>query len=206
MILDTSFLLDLKDTREPAFEKAMEIYEADVVQRVAMPSVMELHYGAAYTDSAEELRRVRNLLLMYPIVSLDETMARRAAELLAAADRQADGDSGVDNEDARIGAVADHYDWMREASTLDGEWSDPDRWRDWFDEQLPDDHDLDEDRRVELRERDVDRSFETYLSDDEIEQRGVRGQKRLLDHVDDDLILDAAREIEAERRPNEVSD
>jgi len=102
-------------------------------------------------------------------------------------------------------AVADHYDWMREESTLDGEWSDRDRWREWFDEQLPDDHGLEEDRRVELCEREIDRSFETYLSDDEIERRSVHGQKRLLDHVNDDLILDAAREIEAERHPNEVS-
>jgi threonine dehydrogenase-like Zn-dependent dehydrogenase len=103
-------------------------------------------------------------------------------------------------------SVVDHYDWMREESTLDGEWSDRDRWREWFDEQLPDSHDPDEDRCVELRERDIDRSFETYLSDDEIEQRGVRGQKRLLEYVDDDLILDAARDIEAEHHPNEVSD
>jgi len=85
-------------------------------------------------------------------------------------------------------AVIDHYDWMREESTLDDEWSDRDRWREWFDEQLPDDHDLDEDRRVELRERDIGRSFETYLSDGDIEQRSVRGQKRLLEHVDDELI------------------
>jgi threonine dehydrogenase-like Zn-dependent dehydrogenase len=103
-------------------------------------------------------------------------------------------------------SVVDHYDWMREESTLDGEWSDRDRWREWFDRELSDGHDLDEGRRVELREREIDRSFETYLSEDEIGQRGVRGQKRLLDHVDDDLILDAAREIEAERHPNEVSD
>jgi threonine dehydrogenase-like Zn-dependent dehydrogenase len=103
-------------------------------------------------------------------------------------------------------AVADHYDWMREESTLDREWSDRDRWREWFDEQLSDEHGLDEGRRVELRERDIDRSFETYLSDEEIERRGMRGQKRLLNQIDDDLILDAAREIEAERHPNEVSD
>jgi threonine dehydrogenase-like Zn-dependent dehydrogenase len=103
-------------------------------------------------------------------------------------------------------AVVDHYDWMREESTLDGEWRDRDRWREWFDEQLPDDHDLGEDRRVELRERDIERSFETYLDDDEIERRGVRGQKRLLDHVDDSLVLEAAREIEAEHHPNEVRD
>lgn len=108
MILDTSFLLDLKDGQQAAFAKAMELHEAAVVQRVAMPSVMELHYGAAYTQSEAEYRRVRNLLLMYPVVSIDESTARRAADLLAAADRQADGESGVDTEDAVIGAVADH--------------------------------------------------------------------------------------------------
>ncbi|MFA1611803.1 FAD-dependent oxidoreductase [Halobellus rubicundus] len=100
--------------------------------------------------------------------------------------------------------VADHYDWMREESTLDGEWRDRDRWREWFDERLPADHDLDEDRRVALRERDIDRRFETYLSEDQIAARGLRGQRRLLDHIDDDLILDAAREIEAERHSNEA--
>lgn len=50
---------------------------------------------------------MRNLLLMYPILSIDEPTARHAADLLAAADRQAGGDSGVDTEDALIGAVAD---------------------------------------------------------------------------------------------------
>jgi len=94
-------------------------------------------------------------------------------------------------------AVADHYDWMREESTLDGEWSDRDRWREWFDEQVPNAHDLDEDRHVELRERDIDRSFETYLSDEEIERRGLRGQKRLLEYVDDDLIRKYAVDLDA---------
>ncbi|WP_435066235.1 NAD(P)/FAD-dependent oxidoreductase [Halobaculum sp. EA56] len=103
-------------------------------------------------------------------------------------------------------AVADHYDWMYQESAVGDEWRDRDRWREWFAEQLPDDHGLDKARRVALREREIDRSFETYLSDEEIEQRGVRGQKRLLCHVDDELILDAAREIEAEHHPNEVGD
>jgi threonine dehydrogenase-like Zn-dependent dehydrogenase len=103
-------------------------------------------------------------------------------------------------------AVADHSDWMRQESTLDGEWRDRDRWREWFDDQCPEDHDLSEDRRVELRERDIERSFATYLSDEEIARRGRQGQRRLLDHVDDDLVLDAANEIEAERLSSEVSD
>lgn len=45
MILDTSFLLDLKDGQQAAFTTAMELYDAAVIQRIAMPTVMELHYG-----------------------------------------------------------------------------------------------------------------------------------------------------------------
>jgi len=106
MILDTSFLLDLKDGDAAAFDRAVALYDRGTVQRVAMPSVWELHYGAAYTDSADERRRVRNLLLMYPQVDIDRETARRGAELLANADRRADGASGVDTEDGLIGAVA----------------------------------------------------------------------------------------------------
>lgn len=110
MIFDTTFLLDLKDGDEAAFEAAVEAFDAGEVQRVAIPSLMELHYGASYVDSAEEARRVRNLLLMYPLVAIDEELARRAGELLATADRAAGGDSGVDNEDGLIAAVAERFD------------------------------------------------------------------------------------------------
>ena len=109
MILDTSFLLDLKDGHRNAFEKAVEMYDTGIVQRVAMPTVWELHYGAIYSRSEDEQRRVQDLLRMYPLVSIDKPTALRAGELLAEADRNASGDSGVDNEDGVIGAVADHY-------------------------------------------------------------------------------------------------
>ncbi|WP_121743327.1 FAD-dependent oxidoreductase [Natronorubrum halophilum] len=93
--------------------------------------------------------------------------------------------------------MANHYDWMRREAELNGEWSERSRWREYFDDQLPDDHDLEEARLEAMREREIDRRFATYLSDDEIERRIERGHKRLLEHVDDDLILEAAREIEA---------
>ncbi|MFB6189171.1 MAG: PIN domain-containing protein [Halapricum sp.] len=109
MILDTSFLLDLKDGDSDAFDKAVALYDAGVVQRVATPSVMELQYGAAFVDSQEEQRRVRNLLQMYPLVPVDKQTALRAGELLARADRQHGGDSGVDNPDALIAATADRF-------------------------------------------------------------------------------------------------
>ncbi|WP_231186824.1 NAD(P)/FAD-dependent oxidoreductase [Haladaptatus sp. DYF46] len=102
--------------------------------------------------------------------------------------------------------IADHWDWIRRDANLTGEWADPDRWREWFDERTPDDPDFDEERLVELREREIDRKFATYLSDEEIDRRVERGQKRLLEHIDDDRILDAARDIEAERQASETSE
>ncbi|MFH5797165.1 FAD-dependent oxidoreductase [Haladaptatus sp. CMAA 1911] len=102
--------------------------------------------------------------------------------------------------------IADHWDWIRRDANLTGEWADPDRWREWFDERTPDDHDLDEERLVELREQEIDRKFATYLSDEEIDRRVERGQKRLLEHIDDERILDAARDIEAERQASETSE
>ena len=110
MILDTSFLLDLKDGDDAAFQRATAFYERNVVQRVPTPVVAELQYGVAYAESEEEHRRVRNLLLMYPVVDLDEATARRAGDLLAAADLAADGDSGVDTVDGFVAAVAAQYD------------------------------------------------------------------------------------------------
>lgn len=85
------------------------MYEESVVQRVAMPSVWKLHYGAAYTESDDERRRVQNLPLMYPPVAVAEEVARRGVELLAKADHREGGDSGVDNENGLIGAVADRF-------------------------------------------------------------------------------------------------
>jgi hypothetical protein len=65
---------------------------------------------------------------------------------------------------------------------------------------MPDDHDLDGERLVELREREVDRRLDSYLPGGEIDRRAERGHDRLLEHVDDERILAAAREIEAGRQ------
>jgi len=96
-------------------------------------------------------------------------------------------------------AVANYYDWMQREAELDGEWRDRDRWRTYFDDRVPEDHDLEADRLAEIREREIDRRLETYLADDDIERRVERGHERLLEHIDDDLIVEAAREIETER-------
>lgn len=44
MILDTSYLIDLLEREQPAFEKGMELYRNGVATRVSMASVFELFY------------------------------------------------------------------------------------------------------------------------------------------------------------------
>jgi predicted nucleic acid-binding protein len=109
VILDTSFLIDLFDGREGAFEKGVELAETNTVQRVPSPVVMELSYGAEFGDE-DERRNVRNALRMYPVVEQNETIAHRAGQLLAQADQQAEGESDIDKVDPMVAAVADLYD------------------------------------------------------------------------------------------------
>ncbi|MFP4175531.1 MAG: PIN domain-containing protein [Halobacteriales archaeon] len=109
MILDTSYLIDLFDGERAAFEKGVELSDEGVVQRVPSPVVTEISYGAEFGDE-EEGRKVRNALRMYPIVEQDADTARRAGELLARADAQAGGESGVGWVDAMIAAVGEGYE------------------------------------------------------------------------------------------------
>lgn len=94
-------------------------------------------------------------------------------------------------------AVADVWDWVRKEAERTGEWADRERWREYIAERVPDDHGLSAARFEELREREIDRRFDAYLTEAEVEQRRKEGQRRLLDHFDDDVILDAAADIEA---------
>ena len=97
------------------------------------------------------------------------------------------------------GQMADYYDWRRRERDRTGEWQDRDRWREFYEGRFPDDHDLSDERVAEIREREVDRRLDQYITEEEAEERAEEGQRRLLEHVDDDLVLEAAREIEAER-------
>ncbi|WP_135366337.1 FAD-dependent oxidoreductase [Halosimplex halophilum] len=95
--------------------------------------------------------------------------------------------------------LARHYDWLRPDSEFEGEWGDRERWREWFDERVPDDHDAGDERLADLREAYVDDAFDTRRSADEVADLTDRAHRRLLDHLDDDAVLDRAAEIEAER-------
>lgn len=98
--------------------------------------------------------------------------------------------------------VADHYDWLRRQAELDEEWADRDRWREWFAERVPDDVDPESEPLSSLREAEIDRRLDTYVDDETIDRRRERGQERLLDHLDDELIVQRAREIEDELGSN----
>ncbi|MFC3958052.1 PIN domain-containing protein [Halovivax cerinus] len=109
MILDTSFLIDLFDGCQDAFEKGLEFSESGTIQRVPSPVVMELSYGAGFGDESER-RNLQNALRMYPVVEQNEQIARRAGQLLATADIEAGGESGLGKVDPMVAAVADQYE------------------------------------------------------------------------------------------------
>ena len=107
MILDSSYLFDLMAGDEAALRTGNEIAETDEVQWLPTTVVAEVYYGVEYTKSEAERRVVQNALMGYPKVAVDEEIARVASGLLAAADREVGGNSGVEINDAYIGAVAD---------------------------------------------------------------------------------------------------
>lgn len=84
--------------------------------------------------------------------------------------------------------VADHWDWLRRDSDRSDGWRD--RWREWFDDRIPDDHEVDPRRLEALREADVERRADAYLSTEEIERRRERAHDRLLEHLDTERVLD----------------
>jgi choline dehydrogenase-like flavoprotein len=120
-------------------------------------------------------------------------------------------------DDGWWAAVADGTDWVRREAELDDEWSDRDRWVEWFDgyhgADAPVDTDSERYRRV--RAAAIDDSLSSYVSPDEIDDRAAEGQaalverldpervveavgaETLLEHVDDESIRERARELDA---------
>jgi hypothetical protein len=123
-------------------------------------------------------------------------------------------------------AAAEGVDWVRQKAELDDEWTDRERWVEWFDdryaEEAPVEADTEQFQRV--REAAIDGSLSSYVSPEEVEARTAAGHETLashleserllaavdaeslLDHVGDDAILDRAREIEARRAATETGD
>lgn len=107
MIVDSSYVFEL-DT-EPAFRTGVELAEAGVQLRVPAPVVAEVRYGVESVRGSATAREVENRLMGGTVEPIDETVARKAAVLLASADDEWGGDSGADFVDAMVAAVADRY-------------------------------------------------------------------------------------------------
>lgn len=106
MILDSTYVFDLMASDPDAFRKGVDLVERGEVQWLPASVVAEAYYGAATARSSTSRNEVRNRLLGYPRIDVDDEIARVAGTLLAEAD-DAGGDSGVGPNDAYIAAMAD---------------------------------------------------------------------------------------------------
>lgn len=110
MIIDSSYLFDLMAGDPSAFSKGTELVENGEMQWLPTPVVAEAYYGVATARSDTTKQEVRNRILGYPRIDVDEEIARKAAELLAAADGRVGGTAGVGANDGYIAAMADVLD------------------------------------------------------------------------------------------------
>lgn len=107
MIIDSSYLFDLMAEDPDAFAKGAELVEDGEMQWLPTPVVAEAYYGVATARSDTTEQAVRNRILGYPRVDVDEEIARTAGNLLAAADDRVGGEISVGPNDAYIAAMAD---------------------------------------------------------------------------------------------------
>lgn len=103
MILDTDFLIDVMNSDEGALEKAVELEDRRIPQRVPLMAVYELFIGIGAGALPErERRKIRGVLEPRTVPAMTEQVAERAGivqgELMAAGE-------GIGAVDAIIGAT-----------------------------------------------------------------------------------------------------
>ena len=110
MIIDSSYLFDLMAEDPDAFAKGTELVNRGEMQWLPAPVVAETYYGVSTARSTTTEEEVRNRLLGYPRIDVDEEVARVAGTLLANADDRSGDHSGIGANDAYIGAMAELLD------------------------------------------------------------------------------------------------
>ncbi|MEZ3163805.1 PIN domain-containing protein [Halorubrum sp. RMP-47] len=93
-----------------AFSKGEKLVEDGEMQWLPTPVVAEAYYGVTTARSDTTEQELRNRLLGYPRIEVDEAIARRAGELLVEADDRSGGNAGVGANDGYIAAMADVLD------------------------------------------------------------------------------------------------
>ncbi|AXG09738.1 PIN domain-containing protein [Haloplanus rubicundus] len=109
MIIDSSYLFDLMAEDPDAFSKGTELAEDGEMQWLPTPVVAEIYYGVFTARSNTSEKAVRNRILGYPRIDVDEEIAWKAGKLLAAAD-DCGGNAGVGANGGYIAAMADVLD------------------------------------------------------------------------------------------------
>lgn len=105
MLLDTSFLIDLMNGDEGAVQKARELEQGLVQQRISSMTLFELCYGIARaTDSEAERETVERVLASKPIHPADTAVMRKAGRM--SGELQNDG-TPVSDGDMIIAATAE---------------------------------------------------------------------------------------------------
>lgn len=86
--------------------------------------------------------------------------------------------------------ATEQYDWRRRDGEFAGEWATRERWREWYDNETADDHDLDLDRYEALRSAYIDDAFETRVPSEAIEPTVTDGRRRLIDTIGAEKVLE----------------
>lgn len=111
MIHDSAFLISLFYREPAAFSNGSELADAGIVQRIPSPELYKLQYGVVVGRDADERRILENLAHLYPVVEVDDRLARQAGRLCVTADRAAGGvdKAGIDDIDPLVATVADEF-------------------------------------------------------------------------------------------------
>ena len=82
MILDTGFFIALDEGKESAIEMKDELVGSGLPQRIPSIVVQELYVSVgAGTQSYQNAEKYEKLMANYPVVPLDENIAKRAGAL-----------------------------------------------------------------------------------------------------------------------------
>jgi tRNA(fMet)-specific endonuclease VapC len=104
VLLDTSFLIDLMRGDEDAVEKARDLEENLVQQRLSSMTLFELYYGVARSNQTEaERQTVEDVLASKPVYPADAAVMRKAGRL--SGELMNEGNA-VGDGDVIIGATA----------------------------------------------------------------------------------------------------
>jgi len=98
MILDTEFLISLREDEPAAKEKASELDASGLATRIPTIVIWEIYFGVgAGSKKIKNQRDYEELLEAKPVEELDEKIARRAGALMGAHrtdDKKPDLDAG----------------------------------------------------------------------------------------------------------------